>query len=119
MALSVEADLELFINAQRATLTGSGQVLRLTLESARMLRQLREVSLPIPAVLGTRAPTLNTLPTLLEREGLTLEIADARGLLVTLGRGAHGKRVSVPGFGTLHHTALAGGRAALRLAFEG
>lgn len=117
MALSVEADLELLVDGQRATLMGSGKVLRLTLASARMLRQLREVSLPLSSVFGTRAPTLGTLPGLLEREGLTLEIADARGLLLTLGRGARGKRVSVPGFGTLHHTALAGGRAVLRLAF--
>jgi hypothetical protein len=117
VALSVEADLELLIGAQKATLTGSGKTLRLTLESARMLRQLRAVSLPLPAVLGTRTSTLRTLPTLLEREGLTLEIADRRGLLLTLGRGARGKRVNAPGLGTLEHTALAGGRAALRLAF--
>ena len=117
MALSVEADLELLIDGQRATLTGSGKVLRLTLASVRTLRQLRGVSLPLPSVLGTRAPLLGTLPGLLEREGVTLEIADARGLLLTLGRGAQGKQVNVPGFGTLHHTALAGRRAALRLAF--
>lgn len=82
-----------------------------------MIRQLPAVSLPLPAVPGTRAPTLCALPTLLEREGLTLKIVDRRSLLLTLGRGAWGKRVNAPGLGTLEHTALAGGRAALRLAF--
>ena len=37
MALFVEANLELDIGGQRATLTGSGSVLRLTLSTPRTL----------------------------------------------------------------------------------
>ncbi len=115
MALSIEANLDLVIDGQAATLTGSGKVLRLTLDSTKTLRALRSVSLP---VLPGRAPTLKDLPGVLAEQGLTLELADAQGLLLTLGKGAGGSGCTVPGWGRLEHVALAGKRAALRLALN-
>lgn len=117
MALSIEAALDLEIDGQGATLTGSGQVLRLTLSSTRTLRSLRAVSLPKLPIFGGRAPTFGEMPGLLARQGLTLEVADRKGLLLTLGAGAGGDNLTVPGFGTLAHTALASRRAGLRLVF--
>jgi len=117
VALSVEAQLDLEIDGRAATLTGSGQVLRLTLDSARTLRNLRSVSLPQLPIFGGRAPTFTDVPGLLAQQGLTLSVADRKGLLLTLGAGAEGKSLTVPGFGTLAHTALANRRAGLRLAF--
>lgn len=117
MALSVEAQLDLEIDGQAATLTGSGQVLTLTLSSARILRNLRTLSLPALPLFGGQTLTFREVPGLLAQQGLTLAVADRKGLLLTLGAGASGKSLTVPGFGILAHTALAGRRAGLRLAF--
>jgi len=116
--LRIEADLELSIDGQAATLTGSGQVLRLTLNSVRTLRSLRAVSLPNLAGAGTKAPTFRDLPGVLAGQGLTLEVADAKGLLLILGAGAAGRSFMLPGFGKIAHLALASRRAALRLALN-
>lgn len=117
MGLFVEAQLDLEIDGQGATLTGSGQVLRLTLSSVRTLRNLRAVSLPALPMFGGQAITFREMPGLLERQGLTLSVADRKGLLLTLGVGAGGKSLKIPGFGTLAHTTLANRRAAMRLVF--
>ena len=58
MALHIEADLELTLAGRRATLTGAGQVLRLTLSDLRSLRELRSVSLPNFGVLGVQTPNV-------------------------------------------------------------
>ena len=116
--LRIEADLELSIDGQAATLTGSGQVLRLTLSSARILRSLRAVSLPDLGISGGQVPTSSDLPGILAGQGLTLEVADAKGLLLILGAGAAGRSFTLPGFGTIAHLALASRRAALRLALN-
>lgn len=115
MPLRIEAELDLVIDDRPATLTGSGTVLRLTLSSARTLRSLRQVSLPNLGGAGTRAPTFKEIPGLLAAQGLTLEVADDRGLLLVLGAGAEGKSFSVPGFGRIGHLALGSPGAALRL----
>jgi len=118
VALRIEADLELSISDQKATLTGSGQVLRLTLSSLRSLQDLRSLSLPNLGVLGGRAPTFKNLPGLLAQQGLTLEVADRRGLLLILGTGAAGRSFSLPGLGKIEHLTLANKRAAFRLALN-
>ena len=118
MALHIEADLELLIDDRRATLTGSGQVLRLTLGNLRSLRDLRGVSLPNLGVLDGAAPTFKDLPGILAQQGLTLEVADRKGLLLILGTGAAGRSFSLPGLGKIEHLTLASKRAALRLALN-
>lgn len=115
MALFVEADLELVIDGQPATLKGSGSVLRLTLSTPRTLRALRQVSLPNITTMDGRAPTFSDAPGVLAAQGLTLEVADQKGLLLILGRGAEGKSLSLPGFGKLEHLTLGSKRAMLRL----
>ena len=115
MPLRIEADLELVIDDRPATLTGSGNVLRLTLSSPRILRSMRTVSLPNIGTAGDRAPTFKDMPGLLAAQGLTLEIADEKGLLLTLGAGAGGKSFTVPGLGRLEHLAIGSPGAALRL----
>lgn len=115
MPLRIEADLRLVIDDRPATLTGSGTVLRLTLSSARILRSLRQVSLPNIGTAGARAPTFKEMPGLLAAQGLTIEVADDKGLLLILGAGAAGKSFTVPGFGRLEHLALGSPGAALRL----
>ncbi len=118
MALRIDADLELFIDNERATLTGSGQVLRLTLSNLRSLQDLRLVSLPSLGVVGSQAPTFRDLPGLLTRQGLTLEVADRQGPLLILGTGAAGRSFSLPGLGKIEHLMLANKRAAFRLALS-
>jgi len=117
VALHIEADLELSIAGRGATLTGAGQVLRLTFSDLRSLRDLRSVSLPRLS-LGGEAPTFRDMPGVLARQGLTLEVADREGVLLILGTGAAGRSFSLPGFGRLEHMALANKRAALRLALK-
>ena len=118
MALHIEADLELTIAGRGATLTGAGQVLRLTLSDLRSLRDLRSVSLPNLGTLGGEAPTFRDMPGVLAQQGLTLEVADPEGVLLILGTGAAGRSFSLPGFGKLEHLVLANKRAALRLALK-
>lgn len=115
MALRIEADLDLVIDDRPATLTGSGKTLRLTLSTARTLRSLRTISLPNVGAAGARAPTFTDIPGILAAQGLTLEVADQKGLLLILGAGAEGKSFTVPGFGRLEHLALGSPGAALRL----
>ena len=115
MALAIDADLELEVDGQPATLTGSGQTLQLTLSTPRILRALRAVSLPNIKAVDGREPDFRDVPGILAAQGLTLEVADAKGLLLILGRGAEGKSLSLPGFGKLEHLTLGGRRAALRL----
>ena len=115
MALSIDADLELEIDGQPATLTGSGRTLRLTLSTTRILRALRTLSLPNITTMDGREPDFRDAPGILAAQGLTLEVYDEKGLLLTLGRGAEGKSLSLPGFGRLEHLTLGGKRAALRL----
>ena len=115
MSLSIDADLELEIDGHPATLTGSGQTLRLTLSTPRILRALRTVSLPNIKTMDGRKPDFRNAPGILAAQGLTLEVADAKGLLLILGRGAEGKSLNLPGFGKLEHLTLGGKRAALRL----
>ena len=115
MALSVEADLDLEVDGHAATLTGSGQTLRLTLSTPRILRALRTVSLPNITTMDGRKPDFRDAPGILAAQGLTIEVYDQKGLLLILGRGAEGKSLSLPGFGKLEHLTLGGKRAALRL----
>lgn len=115
MALFVEANLDLEIDGQPATLTGSGSVLRLTLSTPRTLRALRQVSLPTITTMDGRAPSFKDAPGVLAAQGLTLEVADQKGLLLILGRGAEGKSFNLPGFGKLEHLKLGSKSAALRL----
>ena len=115
MPLRIEADLDLEIDGSPAQLTGSGRTLRLTLSTPRTLRALRQVSLPNLGGAGDRAPTFRELPGLLAAQGLTLEVADPKGLLLILGAGAQGKSFTVPGLGRIGHLALANPGAALRL----
>ena len=115
MALAIEADLKLEVDGHPATLTGSGQTLRLTLSTPRTLRALRTVSLPNITTMDGRAPSFHDVPKILATQGLTLEVADTKGLLLILGRGAEGKSLSLPGFGRLEHLSLGSRRAALRL----
>ncbi len=117
MALHIEADLELSIAGRGATLTGAGQVLRLTFSDLRSLRDLRSVSLPHLS-LGGEAPTFRDMPGVLARQGLTLEVADSKGLLLILGMGAAGGSFSLPGLGKIEHLKLASKSAALRLALN-
>ncbi len=118
MALRIEADLELTLAGRKATLTGAGQVLRLTLSDLRSLRDLRSVSLPNLGTLGDEAPTFRDMPGVLARQGLTLEVADSKGLLLILGMGAAGGSFSLPGLGKIEHLKLASKSAALRLALN-
>lgn len=115
MALRIEADLDLEIDGRPAQLTGSGRLLRLTLSSPRTLRSLRQVSLPNLGTAGDRAPSFKDLPGILAGQGLTLEVADPKGLLLILGAGAEGRSFTVPGLGRIEHLALANPGAALRL----
>lgn len=118
MALRIEADLELHLDNRKVTLTGSGQLLRLTFDDLRSLRDLRSVSLPNLGVLGSQAPAFKDLPGFLARQGLTLEVADRKGLLLILGMGAAGNSFSLPGLGEIGHLKLANKRAAFRLALN-
>ncbi len=115
MALSVEANLELEIDGQPATFMGSGSVMRLTLSTPRLLRAMRQVSLPNITTMDGRAPSFRDAPGVLAAQGLTLEIADQKGLLLILGRGAEGNSLSLPGFGKLEHLKLGSKSAMLRL----
>ncbi len=105
----------LVIDGQPATLAGSGSVLRLTLSTPRTLRALRQVSLPNITTMNGRAPNFTDVPGVLASQGLTLEVADQKGLLLILGRGAEGKSLSLPGFGKLEHLKLGSRSAMLRL----
>ena len=53
---------------------------------------------------------------MLAQQGLTLEVADRKGLLLILGTGAAGNSFSLPGLGKIDHLKLANKRAAFRLA---
>ena len=113
--LAVQADLDLEIDGQTATLTGTGQRLVLRLSNARMLRTMADVSLPRFAEAGDQAR--GSAATLLTRVSLTLEIHDARGPLLILGKNAEGKRLTLPGVGTFEDATLGSRTALFRLAF--
>lgn len=114
--MRVDADLTLFVDGRRATVRGSGMNLRLTLEQPHMLRKFFAIALPHFGQSGKTDYSL--IPRLLAREGLTLEIADSRGLLMLLGAEAAGKSYTLPGLGKLEHVKLAGPGALLRLALN-
>jgi len=118
MALVVEADLKLSIDGQSAHLSGSDQTFTLTLENPNMLRKMLQVPLPNLGTAGGKERNLSTMPKLLERLGLTLNIADDQGTLLILGVGAAGKSYKLPFVGRLESVALASKRAALRLVFN-
>lgn len=118
MALSVQADLSLSIDGQSAHLSGSGRTLTLTLENPTMLRKMLQVPLPKLAKAGGKERKLTSIPKLLERMGLTLNIADDKGTLLILGEAAAGKSYTLPFVGKLENVALASKRAALRLVFN-
>lgn len=123
MTLSVHADLRIEIDGRTAQLRGSGRSLRLELETPVLLRDFFRAELPdLHALFGIGAPggenAARRLPAALAASGLTLEIHDRRGLLLTLGEGAQGQGFTLPLVGRLEHVALAGPGAALRLALN-
>lgn len=111
----VYADLDLEIDGQPAKFTGTGRRMRLEVQEAGVLRGLLRVPLPNFKRAGANVSP-NDMPTLLAKEGLTLEVADKRGPLVMMGEEAAGRGYTVPGIGRVNDVALANKRAALRLA---
>jgi hypothetical protein len=116
--LSISADLALEIDGQPATLRGQGQTLRLTIEKPRTLKHFFEISLPEVNVLGKTRFRPKDFPRLLTGQGLTLEIADTQGPLLLMGKGAEGKRYTLPIIGRVEDVALVSLRAAARLAWN-
>ena len=112
--LAVHADLDLEIDGQSATLTGTGRRLVLELASARMLRGILDVELPRFEAAGW---SRRDMPALLTQQSLTLEIRDARGALLVLGKDAEGRRLTLPGVGSIDDAKLASRTALLRMAF--
>jgi hypothetical protein len=116
--LSISADLALEIDGETATLEGDGQTLRLTIERSRTLRHFFEVSLPSADVAGRKRFRPKDFPRALTKQGLTLEVADAHGLLLRIGKEAEGKRYALPIIGNVEDVDLVSLRAAARLAWN-
>lgn len=116
--LSIRADLALELAGEPVTLKGDGQTLRLTIKKSRTLRHFFELSLPSAGVVGGARLKPKDFPRLLTEQGLTLEIADAHGLLLCMGKEAEGKRYRLPVIGSVEDVALASLRAAARLAWN-
>lgn len=118
MALVVTADLHITVDGKQAHLEGDGQDLGLRLESPAMLRDLLAISLPNAQSLGTKVRSFSSVPKLLKGAGLTHTISDSKGDILILGKGAEGKRYTLPFVGKLENVVLANKRAALRLALD-
>lgn len=120
--LNVEADLNISIDGQSATLTGSGDTLRLELDKPYMLRKFFQIELPNVSIFSSQTsgkPSFSLIPIYLAEVGLTLEIADKKGPLILLGKAAAGKSYTIPGIGKLENVTLASKSAIFRLAFNG
>lgn len=115
MARRVKADVTLTIDGQPAKFTGTGRHMRLEVDKASTLRNFLRIPLPNLRRAGASFSPAE-VPSMLAREGLTLEVADKRGPLFILGEEAGGRGYTVPGFGRVNDVTLANKRAALRLA---
>ena len=118
MGLLVDANLNIEIDGQPATLTGSGQLLRLTVSRTRILASFLAISMPNVAILGKTGFAPKDFPSLLTHQGLTLEIVDDKGPLLVLGEAVKGRSYLIPGIGVIRDVALANVQAAARLAFN-
>lgn len=76
--MRIDADLDITIDGRAARLHGSGRVLRLEVEEAAVLRQLA----------ASMARPKRDIGALLASQGLTVEVADRKGLLLIVGAGA-------------------------------
>ncbi|MDZ7704055.1 MAG: hypothetical protein U5L04_06175 [Trueperaceae bacterium] len=118
MSLNVRAELSLSVDGQTATIRGAGRRVRMEMSDTSMLRQIRKTDIPGLEKFGNMPP-LTDIPKILAGEGLTLDIADHRGVLLTLGAEADERGWWIPFVGRIEHFSLGGIRAFVRLIFHG
>ncbi len=118
LPLNVQADLSLSVDGQTATIRGTGRRVRMEMPDTSMLRQIRKTDIPGLETFGNM-PSLTDIPKILAGQGLTLDIADHRGVLLTLGAEASERGLWLPFVGRIEHFSLGGVRAFVRLVFHG
>ena len=90
----------------------------MTVSRTRILASFLTISMPNIAILGKTGFTPKDFPSLLTRQGLTLEIVDDKGPLLILGEAVKGRSYLIPGVGLIRDVALANLQAAARLALN-
>lgn len=118
MPLNVQAELSLSVDGQTATIRGAGRRVRMELVDTSMLRKIRKTEIPGLEKFGN-IPPLTDIPKILAKEGLTLDIADHRGVLLTLGKDARERGIWIPFVGRIENFSFGGIFAFVRLIFHG
>ena len=115
MPLRAHGRVTLEVDGEAVHLAASGAAWTATVSRFRTFRRLAAQLPPLPDPIGRPDPA--TLPTALARQGITLQIRDARGPLLELGRAAASRRLRIPFLVDVPHTRVAGPWALLRLLF--
>lgn len=115
MPLRVHGRVSLDVDGESVLFAADGADWTATVSRFGVLRRLAGALPPLPHPFGRPAPA--TLPGMLAQQGITLEIHDARGPLLKLGRAAASRRLRVPFLLDVPHARVAGPWAWLRLLF--
>ncbi len=115
MPLRVHGRVTLDVDGETVQFAADGASWIATVPRFRVLRKLVSALPPLPQPFGRADPA--ALATILARQGITLEIRDARGPLLELGRAAASRRLWVPFLLDVPHARVPGPRALVRLLF--
>ncbi len=115
MPLRVHGRVSLEVDGEAVDFAADGAAWTATVSRFRILRRVATKLPPLPYPIGRPDPA--TLPAALAHQGITLEIRDARGPLLELGRAAASRRLRVPFLLDVPHARVAGPFALLRLLF--
>jgi len=115
MPIRVHGRVNLEVDGEPVHFAADGAAWTATVRRSRVLRRLATALPPLPHPIGRPDPA--ALPAALAQQGITLQIRDARGPLLELGRAAADRRLRIPFLLDVPHARVTGPWALLRLLF--